>query len=636
MSRTGSSRSRLDARAKLGRSRQTCLVLGLSVAALAFEGRADAADAEVFASSVSFDAGRQEVVLEGDVRVDSPPFHLRSQHVRLRRSGAGPLELEGEGTLGFCPCLGTPLAVTFQGAKVAPPGDLFLERPVLSFFGVPVLWLPAFWLRAPTRPGLLPPDVAYRAADGVYVGLGAHLPWNAYAGASSLDLRGGVYTRGGGVVDARFFAPTSRTHVRLDHLQDTGVLVDARGHGGRASADLAWDVDVVRGRRALAATTRLDEAARPWDRAAAEGTLSAEGGLARVTFGALGTIPRGTAFGNVGASGPTVSAAAAHTSRDGKLQLFADTFGAALSDPLGTAVSFAQTRTRVDVVGGVGPVVARTTARGEATGEATQATRSGLGAVHLRTRLGLPLGRMFGDGLAHVVEPFVTGGIGGRTSGPLVGAATALAPISGDVPDVGSLTASLGARSSLGGPGVTSSMFEVDAAFGAVSLESRRAAPGAFARVTAKARLVGVSLDGAWLRDPHSTESLAYGSGRVRVGPEDGPRLLLHASFGTAPDASAARRLADGGAAVAGPFLASTTSSVGGRGVLPLARRVSLMAGGDGDLSARSLLGAFGGVELRDACQCLVLRTFGSHRIGREGVDVWLTLDVLGDAPPPR
>ena len=215
------------------------------------------------------------MVLEGDVRVDSPPFHLRSEHVRLRRSGGGPLELEGEGTLGFCPCLGTPLAVTFQGAKIAPPGDLFLERPVLSFFGVPVLWLPAFWLRAPSRPGLLPPDLAYRATDGLYTGFGGHLPW--HAGQSALDLRGGVYTRGGGTVDARFFGPTSRTHVRLDHLQTTGVFVDARGYQASqapTSTELSWDVDAVRGSRALAATTRLDEAAKPWDRAAAEGTLS--------------------------------------------------------------------------------------------------------------------------------------------------------------------------------------------------------------------------------------------------------------------------------------------------------------------------------------------------------------------------
>ncbi len=599
--------------------------------------RASAADAEVHASSVSFDAGRQEVVLEGDVRVDSPPFHLRSEHVRLRRSGGGPLELEGEGTLGFCPCLGTPLAVTFQGAKIAPPGDLFLERPVLSFFGVPVLWLPAFWLRAPSRPGLLPPDLAYRATDGLYTGLGGHLPW--HAGQSALDLRGGVYTRGGGTVDARFFGPTSRTHVRLDHLQTTGVFVDARGYQASqapTSTELSWDVDAVRGSRALAATTRLDEAAKPWDRAAAEGTLSTSGGWSRLSFGALGAMPRGAALGDLGASGPTLGMAIAHASQDGMWRGSVDTFGAAVSDPRGTALSYGTTRAAVEVVGGLGPIVARSTARAEATGTVASDTTAGVGAAFLRTRLGLPLARTFGAArdLVHVVEPFASAGVGARSPGPVP---LGLAPLGGDVPDTGSLAASVGARTVLGGAAPSSGALELETSVGGVSLARQQGAPGAFVRITARTHLVGVSTEGAWLFDGLSAESLAYGAGRVRVGAQDGPRLLAHAAFGTARDAFAARRLADTGSDLPAPFLATRTSSVGGRGVLPLARRVSLMAGADADLGERSLLGAFGGIELRDACQCLVLRTFGSRRIGREGADVWLTLDVLGDAPsPPR
>ena len=592
---------------------------------------ASAADAEVHASSVSFDAGQREVVLDGDVRVDSPPFHLRSQHVRLRRIGGGPLELEGEGTLGFCPCLGTPLAVTFQGAKVAPPGDLFLKSPVLSFFGVPVLWLPAFWLRAPSRPGLLPPDLAYRATDGLYTGLGAHLPWSD--GRSALDLRAGLYTRGGGTVDARFFAETSRTHVRFDHLRETGVFVDARGFGGHGGAELSWDVDAVRGRRALAATTRLDEAARPWDRAAAEGTMTLNGGHSRVSFGALAAMARGGSFGELGAAGPTVGLGTDHVSEDGTLHLAASAFGASLSEPRGGALGVGEARARAEIIGGIGPFVARTTAIGEARGTVASLARQGVSAGLVRARIGLPLARTFGEhaDVAHVIEPLVMIAAGARSSGALP---LALAPLSGDVPDVGSAAASIGARSLVGGLGSGAGALEALVSVGGVSIASGRSAPGAYGRLTARARLVGASLEAAWL-DARG-ETLAYAAGRVRIGAEDGARLLAHAALGTARDAFGARRLEDGGSDVPAPFLSSRTASVGGRAVLPVARRVSFMAGSDGDLAARTLLGAFGGIELRDACQCLVLRAFGSQRIGREGVDVWLTLDVLGDAPKPR
>ncbi len=271
---------------------------------------ARAADAEVHASSVTFDAGRGELLLEGDVRVDSPPFHLRSHRVSLRRVGGGPLDVKGEGTLAFCPCLGAPLSVTFQGAKVAPPADLFLERPTLALYGLPVLWLPAFWLRAPSRPGLLPPDLAYRGSDGLYGGLGGHLPWHRASGEiGALDLRLGGYTRGGGVVDARLLSPTSQTHVRVDHLTRTGLSVDARGFGAGALAPVSWDLDLLRGDRALVATTRLDDAARPWDRASIEATWAP--GWGRVTGGAESALPRGGSIDSLGATGPVVGLARA-------------------------------------------------------------------------------------------------------------------------------------------------------------------------------------------------------------------------------------------------------------------------------------------------------------------------------------
>jgi hypothetical protein len=53
--------------------------------------------------------------------------------------------------------------------------------------------------------------------------------------------------------------------------------------------------------------------------------------------------------------------------------------------------------------------------------------------------------------------------------------------------------------------------------------------------------------------------------------------------------------------------------------------------GADADATVWELVAARAGIELRDRCQCVTLRVNGSHRIGRNGVDVWLALDFAAD-----
>ena len=60
----------------------------------------------------------------------------------------------------------------------------------------------------------------------------------------------------------------------------------------------------------------------------------------------------------------------------------------------------------------------------------------------------------------------------------------------------------------------------------------------------------------------------------------------------------------------------------------PLGSRVTTRAGADVDLDARQLVAAVGALELHAPCGCVVVRATASHRIGREGVDVWLTVDL--------
>src|SRR5262249_11426155 len=96
------------------------------------------------ADEVTFDGRDRALVATGPVHVAEPPFHLTSDQLQLQRVPIG-VNLVGKGRLAFCPCLGEPLAVRFDGATVAPPHDVILRDPVLEVFGLPVAWAPAIW-----------------------------------------------------------------------------------------------------------------------------------------------------------------------------------------------------------------------------------------------------------------------------------------------------------------------------------------------------------------------------------------------------------------------------------------------------------------------------------------------------------
>ncbi|MDF2698268.1 MAG: hypothetical protein K0S65_6651, partial [Labilithrix sp.] len=270
------------------------------------------------AETVSFDAKARSIELSGNVRVDSPPFHLRSQRIRLSRTRWG-IEADGKGKLAFCPCLGTPVTIEFEKAIVAPPGELILKSPKLEIYGVPVMWLPWFWMRSDEKVGLLPPDIAWRGQDGFFIGEGIHLPWKDRGGRQALDVRGGAYLEGGFATEARLRSPSATTKIRFDRLPgaqapslrvpesargnaDDGLLVDARGASQGDATTVAWDADVLRGRRGIAATSDLDAATKPWDRAAAAGAVRIGPMIAETGFRAV--TRRGGDLVAIEASGP--------------------------------------------------------------------------------------------------------------------------------------------------------------------------------------------------------------------------------------------------------------------------------------------------------------------------------------------
>jgi hypothetical protein len=602
------------------------------------------------AETVSFDAKTRSLELVGDVHVDAPPFHLRADRITLTRTKLG-IDVVGQGRVAFCPCLGTPLTIEFSEAIVAPPGDLILRSPKLEIYDVPVLWLPWFWLRSDDRMGVLPPDIAYRGQDGWYFGGGVHVPWKEAGEKHALDLRAGGYAEGGFVVDGRLRTESTTTLLRFDRLERgrapaladgsmggntaDGLTASARGASTSGPATMAWDVDMIRGRRGVAATTDLDAAAKPWDRT--EGTASlrlgpilAETGYRAVTRrgGDLTTIDAAGPFAALRTSGAIASGIVYDaTVEGGSLHVVGAAAGAQASDTL----SYGRAE-----VGGLaatyaGPLAASIQAR--AAGDLALEGRGSGGdrAATVRARLELPVGRSFawsedGNPWVHVVDPFVEGSVlhsrGNAVLGALPG--RGLAAFGGTAP-----VTDAGVNTSLGHWGHRDAIEVMAAGGAAYGIGADSILPLARTRLSATFTGVGGQLETAHVagRSPFGHAVVT----RLRIGHDDGLRLLTNVAMRDSIDPVLARALTDPTTEAPAGWLAREGTTGGAGVVVPWTRSISTSAAVDADLTHTELVAARGGIELRDQCHCLVVRATAAHRIGREGVDVWLALDFTTD-----
>ncbi len=589
------------------------------------------------AEVVSFDPTLRTLELAGNVRVDAPPFHLRSERIRLTRTRLG-IEIVGKGSLAFCPCLGTPLRVDFEEAIVAPPGDLILKNPTLRFYSVPILPLPYFWLRGDEKLGLLPPDLAYRGDDGLFAGGGVHVPWKYHGEKTSLDLRGGAYVLRGFVADARLRTPSSTTKLRYDRLPgprgDDGLLVDARGATSSGELGASWDADVLRGRRGVVSTTDLDAAARPWDRASIEGAL--RGGPFVVSTAMRAVTRRGGGLIDVDAAGPVTSVRAAGSA--GSLLTYDATVeGGSLrftnASSSRDALSFVRAELGARAVYVLGPLESSLAVRGAGDVAAEARDRGDDRAASARARIALPLARRLdaaNDPWLHVIEPFAEVAVLHARGDGLLGlsAARGAFAVAGTAPvtDAGFTTTlgRWGTREALELGGA------VGAAFGSQATASGTR-PLARARLASSMGWLGASGDLAEVTGGGDAGNGFAAVARARVGASDGVRVLANVATRDGIDPVLARALFDAPLEPAAGFLTAQGSTGGAGVVIPWSRMITTSLGADGDLTQRELVAARAGVELRDRCGCLTLRVLGSHRLAREGVDVWLALDFAAD-----
>jgi hypothetical protein len=572
------------------------------------------------ADEVRFDVRERALQITGHVHVDEPPFHLQSDALRLRRVPIG-VELDGGGEVAFCPCLGTPLAIHFRDATVAPPHDLILKDPVLMLYGVPVAWAPIFWLRSAGRVGLLPPEIAWRGSDGLFLGEGVHVPWVRGDTVRGVDVRAGGYLDGGVAVQTDLRTATTQSSLRWDRLHaDDGIGVLASG----ATEAAAWQVDALRGRRAVVSTTALEPAARPFDRATAFAVLREDGWT--FASGVRSVALRGGDLADLGVGGPVVVARRADAVLGAGAYDVTLEGGAMTGQALGTT-TFARAEGGMLLASRFGAAGATLALRG--VGDvADDGTASGVdGAAQARAALELPLTRGYaspdaGDPWVHETAPRVEAAAFATRSSELL---VVPAGRGMQVPDGGAWTAGVGWTNAFARWG-SRAMGQLDASAGAVG-ESRESLPALRARASISGGWVGLRADFARVLLTSDRDGGALVA-RARVGPSAGLHVTAHIAERDGVDPLVARALTDAPLEPSSGFLSTAGWSGGARVAVPLGSRMTTRAGADYDFQGQELVAALGALELHDPCGCVVVRATAAHRIGRDGVDVWVTVDL--------
>ena len=608
-----------------------CTLAGLLAAAALWPARAKAEDEKpelsFSADQVEGDARLRELVLRGNVVVTYERFRLTSPALSLRRSGRG-VEVTGPGEVVFCPCPNPPVTIGFDGGVVAPPADLMLTRPSLRVAGWTIFALPWFWMRAPTRPGVLPPNVAYRGADGLLIGDGVHLPWKDGDDFDELDITASGYVKGGFELVARLWTPRSTNRIRWDRLEKDHVAIQA--HGSYPQADtgaVAWDIDAVRGARARSASLTLEEAARGYDRGSVQTMVRLGDGIL-LSSGVRGIGARG----GIGPSerpawGPTATFAAG-----GGLGAFGAWDGLATATILSDAVLGTTTLSRgeggIELSARASAILARFSVRETVTAADAGRTSAldALGAA--RVEIAAPLAQVVPDEtapLVHVLEPRLRASVmTARTSGAYFAATgRPLALMTGQM-----ATASAGLRTALGRLlGHAGGSLEADVG-GVGTIDEAgpsRATPIARGRAAWSSRFIGLGGEGAARLDGDDGHVLV---GKARLGEKDGWHVALKGAGRRGFNPLAARALAGTAEEPSGGWLAAEGWSGGAEIAARLARSVGARISAEEDFTARTLLQVRGSLGYAHPCRCISIDGFVGKRLGREGVDVWVSIDL--------
>lgn len=559
------------------------------------------------------------------IRVDR--YRLSSERLVLTRTARG-VEVEGEGRVAFCPCARAPISFGFKRAIVAPPTDLFVQGATFRIGDVPVLYSPVLWLRSPDRLGLTAPRIAWRAEDGLFAGSGVHVPLGGRRGPtlSSVDLFLGGYLQGGGAVETRLVTPASTTFVRFDHLRDSALDVDSHGSStNRLGVSGAFRVDAVRGARGRRASIELEPAARRFDSARASVSAASEAGVVGA-FGAEATLDRGTDLARWGALGPVLELGYGTALGHGASVDAA--VGAATLRREGEGLSSRVVEhARLKSAHALGPVALDFTTEEAAELDSRSRGSAGELAGAGRLGIGLPLERRFGAGpdpWLHRLEPRVVAGA--RLA--RLRSENELEPR--DLDELTRERALLGyasLRSELGRYGAREA-FELDLRAGGLTPEpDTRATLALGALGAADSEWLGLGADGAI--DPEGPES-ATAAARLRVGRADQLHAGLRAE-GRAESEPLAPRVwsAPLWSRPARSVLDRPGWSLGASLGVPWFRELASEVGAEYDVNRERLLAWRTALGYRHPCGCIAALGRVGQRLGRDGVDAEVTLDLM-------
>jgi hypothetical protein len=527
--------------------------------------------------------------------------------------------VDGSGRVAFCPCPDPPITVGFTTARVAP-ADLVLENPTLRVGGVPVAWLPYFWVRSPRRVGLLPVKVAWRGDDGLLLGSGIHVPVGE---ADQLDVRAAGYLLGGVDVEARLSTRTSESTVRWDHLDQSLLALDLRGASALVpGASLAWSVDALRGSRALTGPVLLEEAALRDDRARA--VLGHSNGTTSFGLTLSADAPRGGPVRAFGPAGPGLHAGiGAALGRSSMVD--ADVDLVTLRDPAAGSTTLIFHRGEIGADARAGPILAGFQAGSRLAVTLGDRAAGYMGTAGVGAHISAPFVRRFGASetpVEHWVTPFVAGNAG-VTHWEAPSVAPPLAP-----------NGAFGVLS----PGVRTTIGEISGRRTALTLSVRG---GGLAAESAHARAF-VAVGGTGDLRPFSLHQESI----VVVAESLAAVHLFNARVGAANGAHVSARIVEGlgdvpvlaRLAVAGlgagwdapwvPWFGSAGTAAGGSLGIPWTRFLTSVADADYDLANRILLGVRGSLAYLHPCGCLRVALWGAERLGRRGFDSYLVVDL--------
>ncbi len=593
-----------------------CFGLAPAAAAQSLDADADGDDEEYIlafeADRVEVDGDLRELELRGNVDVQVGRYRLTSQYLEVERTKRGVF-VRGRGEVAACPCPESPVTVGFTWARLAPPTDYFVRNATLRVGGVPILWVPVLWLRSPDRVALLPPKVAWRGHDGLLLGSGVHVPLGS--SKHTLDFTAAGYVEGGVELEARLLTPETTTRVTWDRLRTDLLAMEAVGFDAPVeSAAVSWRIDAVRGpERGRRATIDLEEASRRYDRAAVAAYRTSP--RANLALGVTADAARGGPLDELGTAGPRVHVGFAEAVGDVGSADFALDARSLRTRGQAELTTVAQ-RGELRFDARPGPLAASLELDERTSATVSEVLDGTTAAGRARVELSLPLVRQFGR-ISHWVQPFGEGTLGGvETRGAPLDAGSLLP---------GRFIAGLGGvRTRLGNHYARSAG---SLALRAGVVETRQNVESVVAwRASTASRRIGLSAEGGWTPERDAVVSVA----RLRVGASDDIHLGVSAEGNSGGPLRLVRLVSDDGwHTPVSPWLDGDGWSTGASMGIPWTSWLATQAAVDWDLTEGQLLAVRGSIAYRHPCGCLAALAWAGHRIGRDGLDAWVALDLI-------